>query len=476
MLGVALNSSNPVITPRLAVGMDSGDQGKSVVNFGAMPSNYVDTFTVNAKGLFSVTTEGIPANIQSIGGDMNIQSTGGAGVRTRLLSTGQTILEAPFGISQTAISGNLLMYAGTASFSMLYANNTIAGSATNVTFLTPYFTVARTETEVWMQTQLTTNVCQGGVPSSTSGMSISFPTDVIFGGNLLTNSTTGLLSMPGIDLCGTTIETQGSTLRLQNSTNTKTVDVRAVITNSEPGMAVTIIDSANGVNFQETALHNEGGVLPEPLKCDDEQGFELTKQNATLYANFFDHGVNASVMTFVNDTVFNTQIRVNNVYPQSGTTVTINGDLFVTGSVSATGACCTSDSRVKEHVEHVHEEDDLRTIMSLPRRVRFRYNEAYRSVDRFMTDHVQHGFIAQEIEQVLPSIVHRVNQTVGHIRYTDFRKLVYDRLVPHVVGAVKALHIKDRILQAEHAALKTAHDKLQQEFHAFKQWVANKLK
>jgi hypothetical protein len=475
MLGVALNSSNPVITPRLAVGMDSGDQGKSVVNFGAMPSNYVDTFTVNAKGLFSVTTEGIPANIQSIGGDMNIQSTGGAGVRTRLLSTGQTILEAPFGISQTAISGNLLMFAGTASFALLYANNTIAGSATNVTFLTPYFTVARTETEVWMQTQLTTNVCQGGLPSSTSGMSMSFPTDVIFGGNLLTNSTTGLLSMPGISLCGTTIETQGSTLILQNSTNTKTVDVRAVITNSEPGMAVTIIDSANGVNFQETALHNEGGVLPEPLKCDDEQGFELTKQNATLYANFFDHGVNASVMTFVNDTVFNTQIRVNNVYPQSGTTVTINGDLFVTGSVSATGACCTSDSRVKEHVEHVREEDDLRTIMSLPRRVRFRYIEAYRSVDRFMTDHVQDGFIAQEIEQVLPSIVHRVNQTVGHIRYTDFRKLVYDRLVPHVVGAVKALHIKDHILQAEHAALKTAHDKLQQEFHAFKQWVANKL-
>jgi hypothetical protein len=114
--------------------------------------------------------------------------------------------------------------------------------------------------------------------------------------------------------------------------------------------------------------------------------------------------------------------------------------------------------------------EDLGIVASL-RHVRFRFTRAYREVDRFVEDQVHHGFIAQEVESVLPHVVARVNQTLAGIRHTDFRKVFYDKVMPHVVGAVQELDLRHRALHLEHQALKRAHAELQNDGAAIKRWL-----
>ncbi len=234
--------------------------------------------------------------------------------------------------------------------------------------------------------------------------------------------------MAGIELCGYLIKTTSSTLQLQDGTATKTLDIHATITNSEGVYGVQVI-SPNGVNLIDTAIRNEGGITA-PLLCDDVQGLSLL-DTSTLFATL-----------------------IQPVSPSSA--VTITGDLIVTGSITSAsvistfGSCCTSDIRAKKNITTVDTKSDLDTILSIPRRVAFQYTEAYANVDKSVNaNDVHHGFIAQELESILPRSVVMVNQTIGGVSYSDFRRVTLDRIVPHVVGAIKELYEKHMALVEE---------------------------
>ena len=49
----------------------------------------------------------------------------------------------------------------------------------------------------------------------------------------MTDDPSGLINMAGINLCGTIIQSSGTTLQLQTSTATKILDIRATITNND---------------------------------------------------------------------------------------------------------------------------------------------------------------------------------------------------------------------------------------------------
>jgi hypothetical protein len=85
----------------------------------------------------------------------------------------------------------------------------------------------------------------------------------------------GLFRVTGLSMCGQQIVTDGPILQIQNSTSTRTTSVWAVITNSDPGWPVMIIDP-DGVNFQNTNIRNDNGTIPEPLTCDDNEGFQAS--------------------------------------------------------------------------------------------------------------------------------------------------------------------------------------------------------
>jgi hypothetical protein len=182
--------------------------------------------------------------------------------------------------------------------------------------------------------------------------------------------------------------------------------------------------------------------------CDDPQGFAVNAPNGTVFAESFTSNTPGNSI----DINTNGPVSISRV----GLTTTINGNLVVVGTITASsvnsgsGSCCTpSDARAKTNVTEVSAADDLATILAMPRRVAFQYTEAYRRADPSTDNHVQQGFIAQELEKVLPRTVRLSNETIDGVTYSDFRRLALDKIVPHVVGAVKQLYAEQQELRDE---------------------------
>ena len=91
------------------------------------------------------------------------------------------------------------------------------------------------------------------------------------------------------------------------------------------------------------------------------------------------------------------------------------GNLTVSGSVTE-----NSDIRLKNDINII--ETPLNTVKQL-RGVTYKWNDESRN-----DGHKQHGFIAQEVEEILPDLVFEVN---------GFKSISYSKVTPILVEAVK---------------------------------------
>lgn len=435
-LGLSVNSSNPLEIPLIQAGMDSLDAGKTKVNFGVYPTRVVDEFTAHAKGTFFLSSSNaIPMNIIAYNGNANFLALGSSLVTQQVRTDGLLVLQGGVGATLTSTTGSTTISSGAATTQYTASTNAIASSSTSWQATTTDFTVLRSIATPWFFTNSTSSLtCAASGPfASFASTSVTMSNDFIMEANtkLLTKEASGLIKTAGFELCGQIIKTSGSTLQLQDDTPTKIIDLRGVITNSQGSYGPTFIDSFDGVNFQDTAIHNSNGTVG-PLVCDDTEGFQVSAG----------------------------PLLVNSIVPSSGTLVTLTGDLTVTGTITgnvvAGTTCCTSDIRAKKNVTNVESKDDLEMILSLPRRISFHYKEELVAVDKSVSSNVlYHGFSAQELEEVYPNAVITVNQTLGNgVKYSDFRKVKLETLVPHMVGAIKALHEENFRLRDEVQELK----------------------
>jgi hypothetical protein len=138
-----------------------------------------------------------------------------------------------------------------------------------------------------------------------------------------------------------------------------------------------------------------------------------------------------------------------------GGTLTVTGNLHATGSITATGSCCASDARVKENVKPVSPKDMLAVAKRL-RPVTFDWKPDYihsEGVDSYAARNPRNlmGFIAQEVEPLLPQAVAKYNTSVA----PDFRTFNKAELLPVVVGAVQQLdnNVESLKIRAETAEM-----------------------
>jgi hypothetical protein len=124
--------------------------------------------------------------------------------------------------------------------------------------------------------------------------------------------------------------------------------------------------------------------------------------------------------------------------------------LNVNGTASVTSLTQTSDARFKTNVATFSHALD--TIDRL-RGVAFNWDTANWPARNFPTGR-QVGFIAQEVESVLPTLVHTDS--------SGYKSVAYSNLVPVLVEAVKTLHQENATVRAENADLKARLDKLEQ--------------
>lgn len=199
------------------------------------------------------------------------------------------------------------------------------------------------------------------------------------------------------------------------------LDIRGVITNGFAGGAPVKIIDADGVDFEGTPLFNSDGG---GLIVNDADGLVVNQKISTNFIQSITPGTDTLTITSVNTTIV--------------------GDLIVTGTITAgSGGCCTpSDARVKENVTVTSAESDLESVLKMPDRVSFRYTDAYLAKDSFVKPVQYEGFIAQELEKEFPQLVHtRTMDTVlgNGETVTELKAIHYDRMVPYLVGAIKAL-------------------------------------
>jgi hypothetical protein len=133
--------------------------------------------------------------------------------------------------------------------------------------------------------------------------------------------------------------------------------------------------------------------------------------------------------------------------------------LHVNGNIHATGSITSSDQRYKQNIRTLN--DALARIRRL-RGVSYEWNRAAYPEMQFASG-TQLGFIAQEVEPVLPEIVHKSS--------TGMYSLNYPALVPVLVEAVKEQQQQVEKVQAENEALKLANAALKERLNRLEQAV-----
>lgn len=151
--------------------------------------------------------------------------------------------------------------------------------------------------------------------------------------------------------------------------------------------------------------------------------------------------------------------------------------LHITGQGRATNSAwaTSSDARVKEDIHTIN--GGLEAIDRL-RPVTFRYTAEYQNGNPALSG-TRRGFIAQEVETVLPDVATRSVEKVGNREISDFRVLGNSDFVPLLASAVKELKAANDNLRADNDDLRSELrdtinsqdaqiDRLHREFEALK--------
>ena len=106
----------------------------------------------------------------------------------------------------------------------------------------------------------------------------------------------------------------------------------------------------------------------------------------------------------------------------------VNGNIVATGEVTAYSA---SDVRLKTDVTTL--KDSLR-IIELLNPVSYKWNSLAKELNPLKDNNTDYGLIAQELETVMPELVHTV--------YGQYKSVDYVKLIPHLICAIKQLKME----------------------------------
>ncbi|WP_321425008.1 tail fiber domain-containing protein [uncultured Bacteroides sp.] len=117
----------------------------------------------------------------------------------------------------------------------------------------------------------------------------------------------------------------------------------------------------------------------------------------------------------------------------SCTGVMVNSNITATGEVTAYSA---SDKRLKKNIKPI--ESGLEVIDKL-NPVTYNWNSTAKELNSNKTDVIDVGLIAQEVEKVLPEIVHPI--------YANYKSIDYIKLIPYLISAIKEQQEEINILK-----------------------------
>jgi hypothetical protein len=122
----------------------------------------------------------------------------------------------------------------------------------------------------------------------------------------------------------------------------------------------------------------------------------------------------------------------NSIINDNGSTANVVGNLTVQGEVTA---YAVSDLRLKTNINTFCAIEIINQIKP----VTFHWNNLAKELNNTKNDKINYGIIAQDLEQVLPELVHPI--------YEDYKAIDYIQLIPILIQSVKELEIKIKNLE-----------------------------
>jgi len=237
----------------------------------------------------------------------------------------------------------------------------------------------------------------------------------------------GYFGYPGASSTVLTFMNQFSTGTMAWGTNNTTrmfllSDGKLGIGNSSPGSTLTV-GSTDGtvpgeITLNPTAASNEGGQI----------NFKRSLNGSTVDWSIDQYGTSASDARF---RIFNTSelngmvIKENGFIGMGNSAPTVR--LQVTGDIIANSIAGSSDARFKTNISPIT--NSLQKVLAL-RGVHFNWNTTA-FPERMFSDKKTIGFIAQEVEKVVPEIVQTENTP------EQYKSVHYDKVVALLVEAIK---------------------------------------
>jgi len=129
-----------------------------------------------------------------------------------------------------------------------------------------------------------------------------------------------------------------------------------------------------------------------------------------------------------------------------------NALVRINGTLQFTSGYAISDGRLKKDIEPL--ERSLEAVLEL-QGVRFSWNTLL-FPDRGFNEDRHIGLVAQEVEKVLPQVV--------HTNRDGYKSVAYDQIVPVLVGAVKEQQVmiesQRAIIDTQEAAIKAQEERM----------------
>jgi len=219
-------------------------------------------------------------------------------------------------------------------------------------------------------------------------------------------------------------------------------------TNAVYGTSVGGLQTLGGMTIEKDL------VVKGIINAQSSTSANVTINTDSLWGNIELYGTSGGYIDFKNTSGDNFDARIKNIGSNNslgffmdtgettGMSLTSSGTLLISGDIGAFASI--SDRTLKTNITNISPDTALDTIKTL-RPVTFNWKDDIFNVSR--RGEFDSGFIAQEVEEVIPHAVGEYNTIDYQNTYKNMR---HERIIPYLVGSIQKLEgiiteLKDRI-------------------------------
>ena len=382
----------------------------------------VNATTVTASTLLN--TNAVSTNVTAATLNLTTGLTSASALITDVVATNISTgtLQAPSGITV----GNINFTGSLYQNGVPYLGSQWTSTAGNVSYTSGSVSAINIDTTTITASTILANTITAGT--------MSLSGDLIVGGTLTTvNITT--TNLTDINISTGTLNASSSTISNVLFTNISSSTLLSSNANITTLTAGTFVNTdAVSTNISSATLNLSTGLTTASAQITNANITTLTAGTILATTIVGSTSVSSGLLAATNVTATNIVATTLTAGALKTSDISLDGNLVATGDITAFGSL--SDRRLKTNIIDIDAESALNTVKSL-RPVTFDWRDDIFNESKRGSHDV--GFIAQEVEEVVPQAVAEYKEMNSG---TFYKNIKHERLIPYLVGAIQKLQLR----------------------------------